>query len=105
MEALNSFHVPSLRDRGPSSGEAGPLANPSTGEVGLLGTEIGPSSVLPNLQVKLFKDLYSFWHQTSGAKILLNIQVAAIHLSFMIFGSNPNETLVSFDFYIQYDIP
>lgn len=75
LDALNSFRTPSPGVADPSTSTA--VSNPE-----------------PVLQVKLFKDLYSFWNQTSGAKILLNIQVAAIHLSFMLHHSNTNDTLV-----------
>lgn len=36
------------------------------------------------VRLRLFKDLHQFWKQKVGAKILLNMQVAALHLSFML---------------------
>lgn len=85
LDALQAFRSLQPGDEGPSLGIAGPSA-----------ADVVPqaSSSVSDLQVKLFRELYSFWHQSSGAKILLNVQIAAIHLSFMLQGSKSNDILV-----------
>jgi len=50
--------------------------------------------------VKLFKSLYSFWNQKSGTKELLNINLAALHLLFMLSGQGHKiGSLVGFNYY------
>ncbi len=37
-----------------------------------------------SLQSKLFQDLYLLSEQTKGTKLLFNVQLAALHLSYML---------------------
>ena len=55
--------------------------------------DTAPSDNQP-IQLKIFRDLHAIWNQESGNKILFNIQLAALHLSFMLRG--PNKRLVRF---------
>ena len=47
------------------------------------------------LQVKLIKDLHHLSAFKSTTKMLLNIQTAALHMSYMLKGSDPDNKLVS----------
>jgi len=52
------------------------------------------------VEVKLFKSLHSFWNQKSETKELLNINLAALHLSFMLSGQGHKvESLIDFNYY------
>lgn len=46
------------------------------------------------LQSKLFYDLRLLSSKQSGVKILFNVQMAAIHLYYILQGSRPGSTLV-----------
>jgi len=51
------------------------------------------------VEVKLFKSLHSFWNQKSGTKVLFNINLAALHLSFMLSGQGHKVgSLVGFNY-------
>lgn len=40
-----------------------------------------------DVQLRLFKDFHTFWKQQSGSKILMNVQLAALHLRFLLDGN------------------
>jgi hypothetical protein len=41
------------------------------------------------IQLHLFRQMHSLWNQKAAVKILLNMQIAAMHLSYML---NPGDT-------------
>lgn len=47
------------------------------------------------LKTKLFQDLRTLSQQYSGAKVLFNVQMAAIHLFFLLQGYQGDKSLVS----------
>jgi len=42
-----------------------------------------------SIQLRLFRQIRLLWNQKAGVKILLNMQIAAMHLSYML---NPGDT-------------
>ena len=55
----------------------------------------GPlSSGGSTLECRLFKDLYGLSEQHSGTKLLFNVQLAAIHLFFLLKGNKQSSKLV-----------
>jgi len=50
------------------------------------------SAMTSNVQATLFRDLIQIHHMKSGTQILFNVQLAALHLSFML--KSPRTKLV-----------
>ena len=48
-----------------------------------------------DVQLRLFTEFHTFWKHKSGLKILMNIQLAALHLTF-ILSSDITKALVHF---------
>lgn len=42
-----------------------------------------PAEGIPT-KLKVFRDLHAIWNQRAGTKIMLNMQIAALHISFLI---------------------
>lgn len=51
------------------------------------------------LQVRLIKDLHRLTRLTTTTKLLINFQTAALHISFMLKGSDPSKRLVGICYY------
>jgi len=76
--------------------------NAAKSSIGSLSFPGPPPTTQMNLQTRLFQDLHRLDTQHSGTKILFNVQVAAIHLYFLLQGHRQPNRPVHFIFYIFY---